>query len=477
MEAAPLTPQQKALSINLDAAVYGTFAEIGAGQEVARWFFHVGGAAGTVARTVSAYDMAMSDAIYGRSDRYVSRARLEAMLDHELNLLLERLTAQRGDKNAFFVFADTVATRSYSRHADGDGWMGVRLQTAPRSAPSEIIVHVFTRDSERVREQEALGILGVNLVYGAVYYRDDPPRLIGSLLDNLTRERIEIDMIKFSGPAFAGVDNRLMTLQLVEQRHTDATMFTAAGEVVQPSEVLYKKAVLVERGRFRPPTKLTLDMLERAQEQFLQDSETPSGPPVILMEMTLRDLGSAGGVDHRDFLARVDVLAALGKDVLISNYAGYFRLAEYLSRYTQQRIGIAADVGRLQRTVEGQFSKDLAGGVLEALGRLFKHNVRVYVYPIRDPASGEIITAETMAARIAPQFRHLYLHLLENRFVEPVRRYDAAYLGIDADDVLRRIATGDPTWEAAVPAAVVQTIKRDRLFGLQPVALGSGPSA
>jgi hypothetical protein len=466
MDAPPLAPQQKALAINLNAAAYGTFAEIGAGQEVARWFFHVGGAAGTVAKTVSAYDMAMSDAVYGHTDRYVSRARLEAMLAREFDLLLQRLSAPRGDSSTFFAFADTVATRSYSRHQDGEGWMGVRFQTTPRAEPSEIIIHVFTRDTDRVREQEALGVLGVNLLHGAIFQHADPPALIASLLDSLGRERIELDMIKLSGGAFAGVDNRLMSLQLVQQQFTDAAMFTAAGEVVQPAEVLHKRTVLVERDRFRPVTLLTLDVLERAQAQFLQQPGRESEEPVILMEMTLRDLSATSGIDHNDFLARVDTLAGLGKHILISNYAGYFHLVEYLSRYTQQHLGIAADVVRLKETVEGQFSTELAGGVLEALGRLFKHNVRVYVYPSRDPA-GDVITVDTLQNRIAPQFRHLYLHLVENGFLQPVRDYSAAYLGIDAEDVLRRIRSGDPAWEALVPASVAGIIKRDQLFGLQ----------
>ena len=269
-----LNTGQKALQINLDAKKYGTFAEIGGGQEVARWFFRVGGASGTVAKTISAYDMAVSDAIYGPADRYVSRQRLQAMLDYEWNLLLQRLDATRGDKNTFFVFANTVATHSFSRMQEGHGWLGVRFQSQPREQSSEIIVHVRMLDRETPREQETLGILGVNLIHGAFHLHGEPEQLIGSLLDDLSRERIEVDMIKFSGPRFAGVDNRLMSLQLVQQQLSDATMFTADGEVVIPGEVLYKKPVLVERGSFRPATKTTLDILDRARERFLREEET-----------------------------------------------------------------------------------------------------------------------------------------------------------------------------------------------------------
>jgi len=241
----------KALRINLDAAKYGTFAEIGAGQEVARWFFRVGGAAGTVAKTISAYDTAVSDALYGPTDRYVSRRRLEAMLEHESAVLVEQLGPRRGDRTTFFVFGDTVATRSYSRHQDGHGWLGVRFQTVPRTEPSQVIIHVRLLDKEPPREQAALGVLGVNLLYGALYQHETPTALIASLLDELRRDRVEVDMIELRGPAFAGVDDRLMSLQLVEQAFTDAAMFTADGEVVQPSDVLHERPILGERGSGR----------------------------------------------------------------------------------------------------------------------------------------------------------------------------------------------------------------------------------
>lgn len=454
---------QKALQINMDAKKYGTFAEIGAGQEVARWFFHVGGAAGTVAKTISAYDMGISDAIYGPSERYVSRKRLTSMLDYEFNLLLERLDATRGEKCTFFVFADTVATHSYTRHEEGHGWMGIRFQTQSKTGPSEIIVHVRMLDKENVREQEALGIIGVNLMYGAFYHKDDPEVLIRSLMDNLTRDRIEVDMIRFSGPAFAKLDNRLMSLQLVQQGLTDAALFTADGEVVQPSDMLYKKTVLVERGSFRPVTNTTLDMLDRAQEQFLAEPGVQGEQPVVLMEMTLRNLLSDGGVDHKDFLARVDVLRALGKTVLISNYARYYKLVAYLSRYTQKSIGIALGIPSLKEIFDEKFYTDLEGGLLESLGRLFKNSVKLYVYPWRDPVTGKVSTAENLL--VAPHLRNLYTYLIENHCVETIHKHNVEYLPIFSRDVLARIQTYDPSWETMVPPPIVEIIKRDKLFG------------
>ncbi|MDB6066358.1 MAG: hypothetical protein JWR26_2566 [Pedosphaera sp.] len=454
---------QKALQINMDAKKYGTFAEIGAGQEVARWFFHVGGAAGTVAKTISAYDMGVSDAIYGPSERYVSHKRLTSMLDYEFNLLLERLNATRGDRCTFFVFADTVATHSFTRHEEGHGWMGIRFQTQCKAPPSEIIVHVRMLDKENVREQESLGIIGVNLMYGAFYHHDHPEILIASLMDNLSRERIEVDMIRFSGPAFAKIDNRLMSLQLVQQGLTDAAMFNADGEVVQPSDMLYKKTVLVERGSFRPVTNTTLDMLDRAQEQFLAEPGVQGEQPVVLMEMTLRNLLSEGGVDHKDFLARVDVLRALGKTVLISNYARYYKLVSYLSRYTQKSIGIALGIPSLKEIFDEKFYTDLEGGLLESLGRLFKNSVKLYVYPWRDPVTGKVTTAENLL--VTPHLRNLYTYLVENHCVETIHKHNVEYLPIFSRDVLARIQTYDPSWETMVPAPIVEIIKRDKLFG------------
>ena len=454
---------QKALQINLDAKRYGTFAEIGAGQEVARWFFRAGGASGTVAKTISAYDMAVSDAIYGTAERYVSRQRLHSMLDHEYDLLLQRLGTTRGDKTAFFVFANTVATRCFSRHAEGHGWLGVKFQAQPGEPPSEIIIHVRLLDEENLREQESLGIIGVNLIHGAFYHYSEPEKLIASLMDNLSRKRSEVDMIKFSGPAFANVDNRLMALQLVKQWLTDAAMFTADGEAVIPGEVLYQKPVLVERGSFRPITNPMLDMLERAQEQFVQEESLKGEPPVVVMEMTLRQLQVGEAIPPRDFLDRVDTLSALGKMVLISDFFRYHRLVAYLSRHTQKTIGLPLGLVRLRDVLDEKFYTTLEGGLMESLGQLFKNGAKLYVYPSLDRATGKLVTVENL--EVAPHLRHLYLHLVENRFVENIRNYNPDYLAVYSGDVLNKIQAGDAAWEKLVPPPAVETIKRKGLFG------------
>jgi hypothetical protein len=454
---------QKALQINLDQTKYGTFAEVGAGQEVARWFFRVGGASGTIAKSISAYDMVISDAIYGQAERYVSRHRLTTMLDHEFNLLMERLQGQRGDTTKFFVFADTVAAQSFTRREDWHGWMGVRFQSEPRSEPSQIIMHVRMWDKENLQQQEALGILGVNLVYGALYHHDDLEQFLRTLIDDLTINRVEVDMIKFSGPAFKTVDNRLVTLRLVQDGLTNAAMFTANGEVVQAAEVLYKKPILVERGSFRPVTNVTLDMLNNAQAQFIQEPGVQGEQIVVLMEMTLANLAEQGEINHQDFLDRVDILGALGKTVLISNYGAYFRLAGYLFRYTKKNIGIVMGVPSLREIFDEKYYTDLEGGILESFGRLFKNELKLYVYPLRDPATESIITARNV--RVAPHLQHLYAYLIENNYIQPIRDYRPEYLPIFSRDTLAKIKCGDVAWEKMVPPQVSRIIKERKLFG------------
>jgi hypothetical protein len=458
-----LNTGQKALQINLDARQYGTFAEIGAGQEVGRWFFHVGGAAGTVAKTISAYDMAVSDAIYGPSDRYVSRNRLKAMLDYEFDLLLRRLDAARGEKTTFFAFANTVATRSFTRPEEGDGWMGFRFQTAPRTPPSEIIIHVRMLDRENVHQQQALGVLGVNLIHGSIHFHQEPVRLIRSLLDNLTWERVEVDLIRLSGPAFAAVDNRLMALQLVEQDLTEAAVFTAEGEAVQWSELLYKKPVLVQRGSFRPVTNATLEVLERAQEQFSREPDLNGETPVVLMEMTLRHLTTGDAIDHQDFLQRADLLRELGQTVLVSNFLRFHRLAAYLARYTTRPLGLALGAIRLPEIFDETLYNDQEGGMLGGLGQLFKNHSHLYIYPSLNFDTGEIVTAGNFP--VAPRLKHLYAHLTENRSIQGIERFNGDYLPIRSRDVLDWIAAGDERWEQLVPPPIVDVIKAKHLFG------------
>jgi hypothetical protein len=459
------TTYQKARQINLDAARHGTFAEIGAGQEVARWFFRVGGAAATVAKTISAYDMTVSDAIYGPCDRYVSRQRLQAMLNHEYPLLLERLDEKRGATTTFFAFAETAAMGSVTRNQVGRAWIGMRFQHEPRSEASEIILHVRLLEFDNVQKQEVLGILGVNLIYGG-FYHSDPSELIRSLRDDLARERFEIDMIRFSGPAYATVDNRLMSLQLVEQGFTDAVVFDANGEVLQPSEMLFDQPVLIERGSFRPITRPALDLFNRAVAQFTAELADTGERPVFAMEMSLRNLLAGDRIDHSDFLARTDILCSLGKTVIISNFPYYYRLAEYLRLYTSKPIVFALGIPNFRRLFDEKFYAGLDGGILEAFGRLFKSGIKLYVYPYRDDRASHTVNLETFD--VPPHLRHLYLYLVENGLLQDIRGADLANLHVLPKTVLHMIQAGDPAWEHFVPQTGVKLIKERGVFGYRP---------
>ena len=460
-----LDTHRKALKINLDKRRYGTFAEIGAGQEVVRWFFRVGGGAGTIAKSISAYDMTVSDAIYGKTSRYVCRERLESMLDYEYRLNVDRLKEDRGDTTSFFAFADTVSARNYQGTNECHGWMGVKFQAHPRDDASQIILHIRMLDSEAALQQEALGIVGVNLLYGAFFLHHEPEMLMESLLHNLTTNRIEIDMIQFSGIEFRHVDPRLMSLQLVRLGLSDAAMFAADGTVLQPSEVLRKKAILVERGSFRPVCNVNMDMLRSAHETFRQMPGVADSQVVEFMEITMNNLMASGQIDYRDFLARADVLAACGTTVLISNYFQYYRLAAYLARYTKGRIAITLGIPSLADLFDEKYYTELEGGILESFGRLFKNDLKLLVYPRLDPVTGHITTVSNL--EIAPSLRNLYNHLVDRGCIVQLENYDPAALPILSRDVLEKIQKRDSTWESMVPAPVAEVIKKRRFFGYQ----------
>jgi hypothetical protein len=466
MQSERLDTHQKALRINLDNTKYGTFAEIGAGQEVARWFFRVGAAAGTIAKSISAYDMTVSDAIYGATGRYVSRQRLETMLDYEYRLMYERLASKRAEHTRFFVFADTVAAKSYTRKDNCHGWMGIRFQTSPGLEPSQIILHGTLLDRENLAQQEAIGILGVNLIHGALYERDDPSSLIKGLLDDLTVERLEVDLIEFSGPGFSRVDNRLMSLELVHCGLSGAAMFRADGKVIQPADAFYKRPILLLRGSFRPVTNVTVDMLHCALAAFVQEPANQGEEVLVVTEMTLNNLLEGNAIDNRDFLDRVDLLGTLGRPVLITSFGEFYRLANYLQRHTSKLIGLVMGVPTLREIFEEKYYTQLAGGILESFGRLFKNDLKLFVYPLRDPKTGAIITASNL--RVATKLQHLYDYLIENQHIRPIRDYNPENLPIFSKDVYQRMQEGDPTWVHDVPPGVALLICQRNLLGYEP---------
>jgi hypothetical protein len=458
-----MTTHQKALDINKDTGRYGSFAEIGAGQEVARWFFRVGGAAGTIAKTMSAYDMKVSDAIYGTTERYVSSKRLLSMLDHEYDLTIERLDADRGRDTAFFSFADTVSAQNYEGTADCHGWMGIRFQTHPRRAASQIILHARMLDRDALMQQEALGVLGVNLVYGASRLAETPEILLASLLDNLDHRRLEIDMVEFSGPAFEAVDHRLISLHLVESRLSSAAMFSVSGEALRPSEVLYKSPVILQRGRFRPPTRVHADMQRRAHARFAKDLGVEPDQIISLLEISLRELRATSAEHSSDFLDRIEALTAGNHSVLVSDYPAYYLAAEYLARYGAREIALPIGIDRLQDVIREERYSDLPGGFLEAAGRLFSMKLRLYVYPGLDPSSGRRLTLENFEA--PKSVASLFGYLVEKGLVRSLEGLPDDQLRLTSDEILARLRSGDLSWEAFVEPEVVFAIKAGGLFG------------
>lgn len=454
---------QKALKINLDPDKYGTIAEIGAGQEIARFFFQAGGAAGTLAKTMSAYDMQFSDAIYGEEQhgRYVSRSRLEKMLDKEFKLLGERIQDGSSKNRCFFAIADTVKAAGYKTMGQCHGWLGIRLQLYPQAPPSDIILHVRLLDKSNRQQQYALGVLGVNLLYGAFYHFRNPHQLLESLVDNLEPGRIEINTIHFQGPYFDDIDNRLMALHLVKVGMTNAVMFSPEGEVLQPADTLYKRQCLVFRGSFRPITHVNMDMARCGKEQFLAEDEIEENRTVLLAELTMANLMNDGEIDTQDFLARVDMLGAQGFTVLISNYLRFFRLRSYLNEFTKRKIGIVLGVPNIRDIFNEKYYTDLEGGILEAFGKLFSGNIRLYVYPMIGE-DDEMITLENL--RVDNKVRLLLRHLVENGCIVPLKGANEEVLHIKSRDILKAIRQGRTDWKETVPEVVFETIVRKRLF-------------
>ena len=458
------SPKRKALSINLDSNIYGTFAEIGAGQEVVRHFFRAGGASGTIAKAMSAYDKDFSDAIYGKENtsQYVCKPRLKKMISHEYQLMEERLNRDNHPHTKFFSFADTVATISYDKTNKGHGWMGIRYQLDPNTSPNDLILHFNLKDNDSGLQQEAIGLLGLNVIY-ACYNYYDPIEMVLSLYDNLTRDRIEIDMINLDGPDFEDVDNRLLSLQLVKNGMTDAVMFGPDGHNLHPSEVLYKKNILALRGSFRPVTKVNLDMLENGFKKFLEEPKVEEDKVIKLFEITLNNLKAEGDIDEQDFLDRAELMCSLGYTVLISNYQMYYRLIEYFSRYTKARMGLILGVNSVNDIFNEKYYRNLNGGILEAFGILFTRDLKMYLYPFKENAEAELLTSKNI--RVHPRMRPLYDYLIQNHRIVDLDEYNPDYLTIFSIEVLKMIKQGDKKWMNMVPQTARDIIVEKMLFG------------
>jgi hypothetical protein len=463
----PLTTMQKAFNLNMDLAKYGTIAEIGAGQEVSRFFFRAGGAAGTIAKTISAYDMDFSDAIYGKEEdhRYVTESRVKKMLDKEFRLVLERVGDKRPKNSTYFAFADTITAKSYSQKSECHGWLGIKLQLSSGTEPCEILLHVRMLDESNLMQQEAVGILGVNLIYGTFYYYTDIEKLIRSLGDNLEWGRLEIDLIRFTGPYFKDVNNRLMALKLVEMELSDAVVFaTDRKTLVHPSELFYKRDVMVMRSMFKPVTNVSEDMMNGGMEIFLRTHGVDGKMAMAVPEISIAEMRKLGTFDMQDILDRVDCLNLLGYPVIVSNYLRFFRVRAYLGRYTKGKVAFVLGIPNLITLFDAAYYEGLKGGILGAFASLFDRETLLFVYPMRNPNDPkQIITAETFP--VPDLLKFFYYYLQANRMILPVERYNDANMHIWPEDILEQIKKGRGGWETSVPEVVAEEIISRGLFG------------
>lgn len=457
--------QDKTLRINLNQNIYGSFAEIGAGQETARHFFRAGGASGTIAKAMSAYDKSFSDAVYGREEdgRYVTESRLNKMLDHETNLLEERIDRSNNPEYLFFTYANTVATIDFSKRYKGHGWIGIQFQLEPNQKEyNRIVLHVRFKQIEARLQQETCGIVGVNLIYGAFYKHHEPKKLLRYLYDHIDKDTLEIDMINFSGPHFSQVDNRLMSLQLIKNDMTEAVMFGPDGNNMLPAALLYKKNILALRGSFRPVTKVNIDMLEKSQELFCTIPKVAKANTEIIFEITLENLKAYGDIDEKDFLARAELIGSLGHIVMISKFKEYYKLVEYFDKYTKSRIALSMGVNSLVDIFDEKYYRHLSGGILEAFGKLFFKNVQVYLYPMKDPNTGAIINSDNLI--VSEQMKDLYKFFKHNNKLTDIEDYEEANLSIYSREVLQMISNDVQGWEAMLPEGIADIIKKNQLF-------------
>ncbi len=457
--------KQKALRINLNQHIYGTFAEIGAGQETVRHFFRAGGASGTIAKAMSAYDKDFSDAIYGieNDGRYVTESRLTKMLSHEIDLIEDRITRKKHPDKIFFSYANTVTTIDFAKNFKGHGWVGIKFQLDALEDYNEIVLHLRFRQTDSKLQQETLGTLGVNLIYGAFYLNDKPKDLLKSFYDNIDKDTIEIDMVNFSGSRFMYVDNRLMSLHLVKNEMTNAVMFGPDGNNLLPAHVMYKKNILALRGSYRPVTKVNMDIYEESKKMFLAEKRVKEDNLQIIFEITLANLRAEGKINERDFLDRAELLCSLGQTVMITNFQQYYKLVDYFAEFTKARMGLAMGVYNLIQIFDEKYYRNISGGILEAFGKLFYKDLKIYLYPLKDLETGEIITSDSL--KVHPRMKELYKYFKFNGRISDLVDFDPDILEIFSRKVFNMIVKGESGWEEMLPDGVAKIIKDQRLFG------------
>jgi hypothetical protein len=427
---------QKALEINLDPTIFGSFAEIGAGQEVARWFLRVGAASGTVAKTVSAYSKPVSDSLYGTASRYVSMQRLEAMMDQEWNLLLAQLQQSMGSHTRLFTFADTISARNFAGTNECHGWMGIRFQDHPLESPNDVVLHLNLRDPANILQQEAVGIVGVNLIYGAFHLLQNKADFLRALLDEVGAQRLEVDFIELRGPAFDDWNRQEVLLALVREGLAEAVLLAPGKPQAPPTEILRKKTILLIPFASKSLESTQRDLLSAAVHRLKTESEN-----VVTEPLTLFALGTSisdspyAPVDSADLSRRVEVLSASGSGTLVFAYNEFYRMTSFVNRYTQAPVRFAIDVSALIHFFS-QTHGSLEGRLLEGLSKLFAQNVRVYVYPMAVAAMQDALTSASAvgwqweeenglitadALRPAAPLGHLYSYLRASGFIVPIR--------------------------------------------------------
>jgi hypothetical protein len=380
---------QKALTINLNDSIFGSFAEIGAGQEVARWFLTVGGASGTVAKTISAYDKGVSDDLYGRGTRYVSQPRLEAMMESEWKQLLAELQASRGATTRFFTYVDTVSARNFAGTNECHGWVGLRFQQELGGPPSDVVLHVNLQDSTNLRQQEAVGILGVNLIYAAVHHLDSPEEFLSCVFEDLSLERVEIDLVDLKGSAFETWDKSLLHASLVTNGYAEAVAFSAEGKTIPPTELLYKKALVLAPGLFEIASDLHGQLIQSTLAQLPKEELEQSKGSLGLFCLSGQSMIPGGPAPTAEHLTRqVNDLQKLGYGTLIFRAKELYTMSTYVSRYTKSQVYFAVGLSVLIHALQDRYHH-LAGALLEGTARLFTQNVRLSVYPMAEPALKE----------------------------------------------------------------------------------------
>lgn len=452
--------QEKAFQINMDKAFYGSFAEIGAGQETANWFFRSSGAAGTVAKTISAYDMTVSDTLYGPVRRYVSEERLLQMMDYEYTQLINRLGAKRGVESCFFSFCNTVKCKGYRDNGPWSAWIGVRFQLRPEAEPSDFVMHVRLLVPDHDVQMRILGVLGVNLLYALFYKRDHMDEFVTSVGDNLDRSMFEIDFMRFSGNGFGMFDNRLLALQLVRSGLSQATLFCPDGTVAQPADFLYKRPIVLMRGSFLPLCNIHLEMMDAVRAKFTEGLEERQQSRVVdICEVSLSNLlrGEGKEVDLLDFIDRADALAACGKNVMVTNITHFHRLSSLLNQFTKEPIAIALSIGLLNELFKDKWATESPGGILSDMGSLFLNCTKLYVTPWINRRTGEFVTAGTYEA--PAKYAHLYKYLLDNANIISVPYFNQKLLFRTPRDIIRMINEGDEAWKEYVPEQAYRMVE------------------